>query len=99
MSTEEFIKYLEKQMNKNAVLELKGIIETEVEIEEIGIKSMEKFLILQNKNIKKQKVILNLHQLMKITKLEENTILLEFDQLQTVTIKLFSPKENSFGYG
>ena len=92
MSTEEFIKYLEKQLNKNAVLELEGIIETRIKIEEIEIKNIEKSLTLQSKKIKEQKVVLNLHQLMKITILEENTILLKFDQLQTVKIKLFSTK-------
>ena len=92
MTTEEFIKYLEKQLNKNAVLELEGIIETRIKIEEIEIKNIEKSLTLQSKKIKEQKVVLNLHQLMKITILEENTILLKFDQLQTVKIKLFSTK-------
>lgn len=92
MTTEEFIKYLEKQLNKNAVLELEGIIETRIKIEEIEIKNIEKSLTLQSKKIKEQKVVLNLHQLMKITMLEENTILLKFDQLQTVKIKLFSTK-------
>lgn len=92
MTTEEFIKYLEKQLNKNAVLELEGIIETKIKLEEIEIKNIEKSLILQSKKIKEQKVVLNLHQLMKITILEENTILLKFDQLQTVKIKLFSTK-------
>ena len=92
MSTEEFIKYLEKHTNKNVVLELKGIIETKIKIENIEIKNIEKFLTLQSEKIKEQKVVLNLHQLMKITMLEENTILLKFDQLQTVKIKLFSTK-------
>lgn len=92
MTTEEFIKYLEKQLNKNAVLELEGIIETKIKLKEIEIKNIEKSLILQSKKIKEQKVVLNLHQLMKITMLEQNTILLEFDQLQTVKIKLFSTK-------
>lgn len=92
MSTEEFIKYLEKHTNKNVVLELKGIIETKIKIENIEIKNIEKFLTLQSEKIKEQKVVLNLHQLMKITMLEQNTILLKFDQLQTVKIKLFSTK-------
>ena len=92
MTTEELIKYLEKQTNKNAVLELEGIIETRIKIEEIEIKNIEKSLTLQSKKIKEQKVVLNLHQLMKITILEEDTILLKFDQLQTVKIKLFSTK-------
>lgn len=95
MTTEEFIKYLEKETNKNAVLELKGIIETEIEIDEIEIKNIEKYLIVQSKKIKEQKIILNLHQLMKITKLEADTILLEFDLLQTVKIRLFPKEENS----
>ena len=92
MTTEELIKYLEKQTNKNAVLELEGIIETKIKIEEIEIKNKEKFLTMQSKKINKQKIVLNLHQLMKITMLEEDTILLKFDQLQTVKIKLFSTK-------
>lgn len=90
MTTEECIKYLEKQVNKNAILELKGIIETQIKIEEIEINNIEKYLILKSKKIKEQKVVLNLHQLMKITMLEENAILLEFDPLQTVKIQLFS---------
>lgn len=93
MTTEEFIKYLENQTNKNVVLELKGIIETEINIGKTEINNIEKYLTLQNKERKEQKVILNLHQLMKITRLEENTILLEFDPLQTVKIKLFPIKE------
>lgn len=93
MTTEEFIKYLENQTNKNVVLELKGIIETEINIGKTEINNIEKYLTLQSKERKEQKVILNLHQLMKITRLEENTILLEFDPLQTVKIKLFPIKE------
>ena len=95
MLVEEFIKILENEENKNMVLELKGIIETKIEIKQIEIKEKDKYLTIVSKetnNIKenkKQKIVINLHQLMKITKLKENEFLLEFDQLQEIKIKLF----------
>lgn len=89
MTTEELIKYLENQSNKNVLLELKGIVETEIWMEETKISNIERYLILQSRKIKEQKIILNLHQLMKITKMERDIILLKFDSLQEIKIKLF----------
>lgn len=85
MTTEELIEYLEKQSNKNILLELKGIVETKIWMGETEISNIERYLILQNKKIKEQKIILNLHQLMKITKIERDII----DLLQIIKIKLF----------
>ena len=93
MLVDKFIKFLENQENRNIILELNGIIKTTIEIKQIEIKEYDKYLNLQSKESKEskeQKIKINLHQLMKINKLNEDKFLLKFDQLQEIKIKLFS---------
>lgn len=90
MLIEEFIEYLNNQKNKDIILELKGIIETTIKIKHIEIEEMDKYLTIKSEENKEQKIKINLHQLMKIDKINEDEFLLEFDQLQTIKIKLFS---------
>ena len=90
MLVDEFIKFLESKENRNIILELNGIIKTTIEIKQIEIKEHDKYLTIQNKENKEQKITINMHQLMKINRLNENEFLLKFDQLQEIKIKLFS---------
>lgn len=90
MLVDEFIKFLENQENRNIILELNGIIKTTIKIKHIEIKKYDKYLSIQSKEDKEQKITINMHQLMKINKLNEDEFLLEFDQLQEIKIKLFS---------
>lgn len=90
MLVDEFIKFLENQENRNIILELNGIIKTTIEMKQIEIKEHDKYLTIQNKENKEEKITINMHQLIKINKLNEDEFLLEFDQLQEIKIKLFS---------
>ena len=88
MLLNELILELQKFKNQDIKLVLKGIIETNIELKQIEIDEEDKYLIIKEKNDNKIKI--NLHQLMKINKLDENSYLLEFDQLQTIKIILNS---------
>ena len=88
MLVEDLIKELKRFDDKNIKIELSGIIETNIELKQIEIDEEDKYLIIKEKNDYKIKI--NLHQLMKINKLDENSYLLEFDQLQTIKIILHS---------
>lgn len=88
MLLNELILELKKFKNQDIKLVLKGIIETSIELKQIEIDEEDKYLIIKEKNDYKIKI--NLHQLMKINKLDENSYLLEFDQLQTIKIILHS---------
>ena len=84
------IKYLKEQEENNVILELEGIIETTIMINKIKIQELDKYLTIKSKEDAKQKIKINLHQLMKINTLNKKEILLEFDQLQTIKIILLS---------
>lgn len=88
MLLNELILELKKFKNQDIKLVLKGIIETNIELKQIEIDEEDKYLIIKEKNDYKIKI--NLHQLMKINKLDENSYLLGFDQLQTIKIILHS---------
>lgn len=80
MTKEELIKFLEENTEKKIRLNMEGIITTTTQIEKMKVKYEDSYLCFSSK------VELNLHQLIKISKIKENEILLEFDQLQNVTI-------------
>lgn len=84
------VKYIKEQEGNNVILELEGIIETTIMINKIEIKESDKYLTIKSKEDAKQKIKINLHQLMKINTLNKKEILLEFDQLQTIKIILLS---------
>lgn len=88
MLLEDLIKELKRFDDKDIKIELSGIIETNIELKQIDIDEKDKYLIIKEKQDNKIKI--NLHQLMKINKLDENSYLLEFDQLQTIKIILLS---------
>ena len=90
MLLDDFIKYLKGLKDISIKLELKGIIETNIEIQQAIIEEIDRYLIIKNKQDNKQKIKINLHQLMKISKLDKNSFFLEFDQLQTIKMLLLS---------
>ena len=80
----ELIQYLQEQEGKDLILHLYGIITMNFLVEEIRVKQKEKDLFLENTQ---KSVGFNLSQLMKITPIRKNEILLEFDPLQSVIIR------------
>lgn len=84
MIIRELIQYLQEQEGKDLILHLYGIITMNFLVEEIRVKQKEKDLFLENTQ---KSVGFNLSQLMKITPIRKNEILLEFDPLQSVIIR------------
>ena len=93
MVVDELVKILEEQKGKDIVLDLKGIVETVITIGKMQISVKDNMLFFENEE-KAQKVGFNLNQLMKISKIKSNEILLEFDQLQSVTISILEFNES-----
>ncbi|MCI8383503.1 MAG: hypothetical protein HFJ33_01260 [Clostridia bacterium] len=87
MTKEELIRFLEKEQGTDIVLNLQGIMIGSLLIKCIQIRQKEKILILENKKNPQEGIGFNMSQLMKITRIQKNEILLEFDPLQKVTIK------------
>jgi len=87
MLTEELIEFLQRRKGQVAEVILQGIVIANIVIENMQARQEEKNLLLENKRNLRVSVGFNLKQLMKITKLQENEILLEFDQLQNAIIK------------
>ncbi|MCI8637109.1 MAG: hypothetical protein HFJ36_04610 [Clostridia bacterium] len=92
MLADELIKILEKQKGKDILLHLKGIVETAITIEKMQICIKDKMLFFKSEE-KSQNVGFNLSQLMKISIISSNEILLEFDQLQSVIINILDFNE------
>lgn len=87
MVEKELIQFLQEQEENTVLIYLQGIIETELIIEQMQMRKEANKLILENKENKEWKIAFNLSQLMKITQMYENEVLLEFDLLQKVIIK------------
>jgi len=84
---------LKKHTNKLQI-ELKGMIKTQLSIENPEIQIAKSAVIIFNKKDSKQKIELNLHQIMKIEKMNENVFNIEFDYLQNVTITVINLVQN-----
>jgi len=84
---------LKKHTNKLQI-ELKGMIKTQLSIENPEIQIAKSAFIIFNKKDSKQKIELNLHQIMKIEKMNENVFNIEFDYLQNVTITVINLVQN-----
>ncbi len=87
MVEKELIQFLQEQKEETVLVYLQGIIETKIVIEQMHIKKQNNKLILENKIEKEENIGFNLSQLMKITQIHENEVLLEFDPSQKVIIK------------
>ena len=87
MVEKELIQFLQEQKEETVLVYLQGIIETKIVIEQMHIKNQNNKLILENKIEKEENIGFNLSQLMKITQIHENEVLLEFDPSQKVIIK------------
>lgn len=83
MTREELMEFLQEQKGKDMVLNLQGIIITTIQIKQMQVRQQEHNLYLENRV---EKVGFNLNQLMKISKIKTNEILLEFDPLQSVVM-------------
>lgn len=88
MSLEELIIYLKNNENKKVILQLQGIISTNIEIKECKFKFDNMYLTIENTKNQNERIILNLHQLMRFNVINQNKILLEFEQLQNITINI-----------
>lgn len=85
MKRKEIMRFLLQQQGNNMILDLEGIISGIIEIESLKITRKKRYLFLNN-------IGLNLNQLMRISMVNKNEILLEFDQLQNVKIKITKAK-------
>ena len=84
MTIDEMIKFLQQQEGKNILLILQGIIITEIQVQQMKIKRQKNQLFFISKD--NNKIGINLSQLMKITRKNENECFLEFDPLQNILI-------------
>lgn len=81
MKRKEIMRFLLQQQGRNVILDLEGIVSTIIEIKSLKIIRKRNYLFFNN-------IGLNLNQLMRISLMNESEIFLEFDQLQTVKIKI-----------
>ena len=81
MERKGIMRFLLQQQGNNVILDMEGIISAIIEIENLKITRKKNYIFLNN-------VGLNLNQLMRIGMTNESEIFLEFDQLQTVKIKI-----------
>lgn len=96
MTTEKLIKFLQKQEKKDILLNLQGIITTTIIIKNMKLLQEKNKLLLQNRENIEEIIAFNLSQLMRITNMKPNEILLEFDQLQDVTIMIEKYNKKSY---
>lgn len=84
------IKQFENQLKHNYgstfLVELEGIITTKIEIENVEIKIEENNIIIYDQKDKTKKVLLNIHQIMKIEKVINENYNIKFDSIQNVKI-------------
>lgn len=88
MEFKELIKYLKEKQDTVFVFELKGIVSTIISIENVNIRTDSLFLTIENNKNNMEKIILDLHQLIRFNIIEERKVLLEFDQLQKIIIEI-----------
>ena len=81
---ENLEKELEFYKNQDILLQLNGIITTKIVIKNTKIKITEDEIIFFNDN--EEKFSINLHQVLKIEKLENDKIKIELDQLQSIEV-------------
>ena len=86
MIIENLIEFLQKKEGSNVILNIEGIVSTVIIIQQMHITQVGKKLCIESKKNSLIKVNLALTQLMKISQITENEVLLEFDYLQNVTI-------------
>lgn len=96
MTTEKLIKLLQEQEKKDILLNLQGIITTTIIIKNMKLLQEKNKLLLQNRENIEEIIAFNLSQLMRITNRRPNEILLEFDQLQEVTIIIKKINKKSY---
>lgn len=81
---ENLEKELEFYKNQDILLQLNGIITTKIVIKNTKIKITQDEIIFFNDN--EEKFSINLHQVLKIEKLEIEKIKIELDQLQSIEV-------------
>lgn len=84
---EELEKCILDESTNKLYVELNGMVKTQLSIENPDIKIKEDTIIIFNKENNKQSMELNLHQIMKIERINENVFNIKFDYLQSVTIR------------
>lgn len=78
---------IEKINNKNLILYCEGIITTNIKIEKAQIlKNNDSLDIYENT---KEKVKINIHQIMKIEKISNKEYIIQFDGLQLIKVSFF----------
>ena len=90
ISNKNLEKELEVYKNQDVLLELDGIITTKIIIKNTKAKITEDEIVFFNDD--EEKFSINLHQVLKIQKLENEKIKIELDQLQSIEISQNKPK-------
>ncbi len=90
ISNKNLDKELELYRNQDVLLELNGIITTKIIIKDVKVKITKDEIIFLNDS--EEKFSINLHQILKIQKLENEKIKIELDQLQSIEISQNKPK-------
>ena len=84
ISNKNLDKELEVYKNKDILLHLEGIITTNIMIKNAKIKITEDEIVFFDNSEKRFSV--NIHQILKIQKLENKKIKIELDQLQSIIL-------------
>ena len=84
ISNKNLDKELEVYKNQDVLLKLDGIITTKVIIKNTKVKITEDEIVFFNDD--EDKFSVNLHQILKVQKLENEKIKIELDQLQSIEI-------------
>lgn len=89
ITIDKFIDSFNNLEDKSVQLFCEGIITTNIKIEQAIILKSEDYLEFYNNEKQCENVKINIHQIMKIDRVSNNSYLIKFDGLQTVKISLF----------
>ena len=84
IKVETLVERLSKSDMQNVQLHFEGTVGFDIEIKSFKIKKTVDTIEIYNKQ--EQKVVLNVHQIMKVTMISKNEFKILFDGLQTVKI-------------
>ena len=88
ISIQNLVKTINEGVNVNLLLELKGIISTEIKIESVKIFLNENEMVFQSLKHNNVNVKLNIHQIVRIRQINKDKYSIDFDELQKIGIKL-----------
>ena len=88
ISAQNFVKTINEGVNVNLLLELKGIISTEIMIENVKVFWNENEMMFKSLKDNNVNVKLNIHQIVRIKQINKDKYSIDFDEIQKIGIKL-----------